>query len=155
MRLIESLESHGNPLAHWLTHFSRHKIPALCQRPPRSQPYLSCTLSFVTDGVCADVLKCGGHVCHVCFLKNMHRNHSAQWVHLQPSRPGHMIEQQFQSWERICQFFLFLVVCPVIPGFGSFPLVWLVHLAVITTIVTKHTPICYMPIKTTNVGMSA
>lgn len=154
MRLIESLESHGNPLADWLTHFSQHKMPALCQRPPRSQPYLFCTLSFVTDGVYSDVLKCRGHVCF-CFLKNMRLNHSAQWVHLQPSGPGHMIEQQFQSWERICQFFLFLVVCPVIPGFSSFPLVWLVHLAVITTIVTKHTPICYMPIKTTNVGMSA
>lgn len=51
--------------------------------------------------------------------------------------------------------FLVFSCLPCHPRFWFLPSLWLVHLAVITTIVTKHTPICYMPIKTTNVGMSA
>lgn len=92
------------------------------------------------------------HVFFFLFEPKSHR--SVQPVHLQPSKAGRSIQRQTQELGKNVS--VFLIVCNDIPGlfFTSFPHFWLVHLAVITSIVT-NTPVCYMPIKTTDAGMSA
>lgn len=58
--------------------------------------------------------------------------------YLKPSKAGHLI--QFQSEELGKNVAVHLIVCNDIPRlpFVSFPHIWFVHLAIITSIVTKH-----------------
>lgn len=56
-------------------------------------------------------------------------------MYLEPSKAGHLILCQSEELGR--NVLVFLIVCSDI-FFGYFPHFWLVHLAVITSIVTKH-----------------